>query len=429
MMGSSATGPGSLFSFNSPPAAAPAAPLFGVTQQQQQPTFGGGLFQPTNVGSSSFGMFGSAQPNNFGNSGFGGGGAGLFGNQQLNNQVVPVRETTTYEQLPVSGTLVCQSAAVAIQRKLEQNRQIRKQIESATDVGERAKELSASVSRLREALKRAENAQQASAPARTELVAEVGDRLKTWADDLAAKALGPPAAVDTVELPAPLLWQHKKRCEDRLEAYSKDIDALATTVATSSVQAGPSEPDRLTRLLKTQFDAFSRVARSLTASHSRLEDLKTNFLRQGRDDIFAKRDREEAAERRRLVNRIRADAATAPKQPQLVTIQQQQQQSTGMGNTAGAGAGAGAWGLSSPPPSSSFFPSPPSFGSPSPVPTFGSATSAFGSTPAFGSTSAFGTKSGFGGGMTGTTASASPIKSKSSTSGSQRNAFRRSGRK
>lgn len=373
-------------------------------------------------------MFGSSQPQQFGNTGFGVGGVGLFGNQHLDGQVVPVRETTTFEQLPVSGTLVCQSAAIAIQRKLEQNRQIRKQIESATDVGERAKELSASVSRLREALKRAENAQQASAPARTELVAEVGDRLKTWADDLAAKALGPPAAVDTVELPAPLLWQHKKRCEDRLDAYSKDIDALATAVATSSVQAGPSEPDRLTRLLKSQFDAFSRVARSLTASHSRLEDLKTNFLRNGRDDIFAKRDREEAAEKRRLVNRIRADAAAAPKPSQLVTIQQQQQPATGMGTSAGPGA----WGVSSSyaaAPSSSLFPGPSSFGSPSPVPTFGSATSAFGSTPAFGSTSAFGSKSGFGGGMTATTASASPMKSKSSASSGQRSAFRRSGRK
>lgn len=232
---------------------------------------------------------------------FGGATPQPFGSFQPQAAVVPqvtVRETTTFEELPPGNAFVSQERASQIQRALDQNRQIRESVEQLGDVT--AKELSASVRTVREALARAENAQHVPRAAAADLLKDA-----SVLADLAAKTTTAPTSL---ELPSRLLWRHVNHCDRRLDAYKQHVANLSTEA--------PHKGDAsLARILHAQNDTFMNVAAKLAASRSRVERLKSRYLRVN-DDVFARRDREDRAEDRRVLNQIRADAASAqPAQP------------------------------------------------------------------------------------------------------------------
>lgn len=238
-------------------------------------------------------MFGAQQPSLFGAT------PQSFGSFQ--QPVVPqvtVRETTTFEELPPGNAVVSQERASHIQRALDQNRQIRDSVEQLGDVT--AKELSASVRTVREALARAENAQHVPRAAAADLLKDA-----SVLADLAAKTTTAPTSL---ELPSRLLWRHVNHCDRRLNAYKEHVANLSTEA--------PIKGDAsLARILHAQNDTFMSVAAKLAASRARVERLKSRYLRVN-DDVFARRDREDRAEDRRVLNQIRADAASAqPAQP------------------------------------------------------------------------------------------------------------------
>ena len=329
--------------FGSTQATQGSQPSFGfgqttTTQQQQAPSFGssfGAAPAPAFGGGGFSSQFGQQQPQQQQSGGFFSSTTGqqqqqqqqqpfnAWQQQQQQQYVQAVRETTLYEQLPVSGSLICKETVDGVQKHLDSQRLIAEQLRNAANVGEAARRLGEAVKGVRQVLSRAENDQRLARALSAELLDDA-KRLKHEGDVLAAKFS---TGNQTVELPPPVLWNHSSRCEMRLRQYAADVDRVARVVdpegaygddqstrydqrnkSAQKLQRSLETPeDRLKRLLVAQNDAFMRVAALISEHHKRVEDLRSDFQRKKGGDVFRAKDKEDEAERKEIDNQIKAD--------------------------------------------------------------------------------------------------------------------------
>jgi hypothetical protein len=138
------------------------------------------------------------------------------------------------------------------------------------------------------------------------------------------------AGVDRVErIPSPYIWQVLKDMDQRLATLRGDIlaldqqlhiarEAAASKTGTSSSGHGNNnrETDTIARELastvRSQNEAFLRVAAQVSQAHEDLERLRVHFRTMGGDDnIFLRADAKEAEQERLVQEQLRANQVAA----------------------------------------------------------------------------------------------------------------------